>query len=111
MAGNTSLTPFGWGTTVGLVSGPVMPANPTRNGLVMYNPSAGGISIALCPALVNLGVLGVYPGFAVGVAVINGAGSITMQPGDKFIVDTLNCTTQWNAIGSAAGLALTILES
>ena len=26
-----------------------------------------------------------------GVAVINGAGSITLQPGDKFILDNLTC--------------------
>ena len=45
------------------------------------------------------------------IAVINGAGSITMQPGDKFIIDTLACTCAWNGIASGAGAVLTILES
>ena len=42
---------------------------------------------------------------------INGAGSITMQPGDKFIIDTLQCTGAWNGIAGGSGGILTILES
>lgn len=110
MSGSTNLTPMGWGTTVGLTSGPVLPANPTRSGLIMYNPSAGGVSIAVCPALVNQGLLGVFSGFAVGVAAINGAGSITLAPGDKFIIDNLPCQCAWNGIASGAGGVVTFLE-
>ena len=102
--------PLGWGTTVGLTSGPVLPTNPTRGGLIFINASVSA-AIAICPSVVNQGILGVYTGFAVGVAAINGAGSVTMQPGDKFIIDNLNCTGAWNGIASGTGAVLTILES
>lgn len=105
-----ALLPIGWGTTVGLTSGPVMPSNPSRTGLVFINQSAG-VSIAICPAVVNVGAGGFYSGATVGVAAVNGAGSITMQPGDKFIIDTISCTTAWNGIASGAGGVLTMLES
>lgn len=105
----TALLPIGWGTTVGLVSGPVLPSNPERRGIIFHNPSAT-VSVAICPALLNSGVLGVYTGIVVGVAVINGAGSITLQPGDKFIIDNLACSIGWNGIASGTGGVLTILE-
>ena len=102
--------PMGWGVTVGLTPITVLPANPSRTALVFVNASQG-ISIAFCPAVVNIGSGGFFSGAQAGVPAINAPGSITMQPGDKFIVDTLNCTTQWNGIASGAGGALTILES
>src|ERR1700688_3534614 len=102
MAPNTTNTsPICWGTTVGTTSQPVLPANVTRSGLIFIN--AGTIAIAICPALVNLGVLGVYAAPATGVAVINGAGSVTLQPGDKFIFDTVNVTTAWNGVAASNG--------
>jgi hypothetical protein len=106
---STQANPNGFGTTVGLTSGPAIPANPTRVGMIFHNPSSS-VAVAICPAIVNQGTLGVYTGNAVGVAAINGAGSITMQPGDKFIVDNLSCTSAWNAIASGAGGVLTGLE-
>lgn len=107
--GSTVLGPVGYGTTVGTVSGPVLPANPTRAGLIFHNPSTS-VAVAICPAVVNQGTLGVYSGNAVGVAAINGAGSITMQPGDKFIIDNMQCTSAWNGIANQAGGVLTITE-
>src|SRR6266705_6657183 len=105
-----ALLPIGWGTTVGTTSGPVMPSNPSRNGLIFINNSVSA-SIAICPAVVNVGALGIYAGAATGVAAINGVGSFTMQPGDKFIIDTtFICTSAWNGIASGPGAALTILE-
>ena len=107
--GTNAQLPLGWGTTLSTVSGPAFPSNPSRTGLIFVN--AGTVSIAICPVTLNSGVLGVYAGFVTpGVAVINGPGSITMQPGDKFIIDNLNCTCAWNGVSSAAGGALTILE-
>jgi hypothetical protein len=97
--------PVGWGVTVGLTAAQAIPANPSRQAIMFVNAS-GSSAIAICPAVVNLG-----SGPAPGVPVIGGAGSITMSPGDKFIVDTLNCTTAWNAISNGASAALTILES
>lgn len=97
--------PIGWGVTVGTTAAQAIPQNPSRQAIMFVNASAG-TAIAICPAVVNLG-----SGPATGVPVIGGPGSITMAAGDKFIVDTLNCTTAWNAIAGAAGAALTILES
>lgn len=102
--------PIAWGTTVGLSNQPVIPANPSRKALIFVNASIG-VAVAICPAQINVGVLGVYTGIAAGVASINGPGSITMQPGDKFIIDTLNCTAGWNGIAGGGGGVLTILES
>lgn len=106
---STQANPNAFGTTVGTTSGPALPANPTRAGLMFYNPSAT-VAVAICPALINQGTLGVYTSFATGVAVINGAGSLTLQPGDKLIIDNLSPTTAWNAIASGAGGVLTALE-
>ena len=106
---STQANPNGFGTTVGLTSGPAIPANPTRVGLILHNPSAS-VAVACCPAIVNQGNLGVYAGNALGVAVINGPGSITLQPGDKFILDNLSASTAWNAVASGAGGVLTALE-
>jgi hypothetical protein len=105
----TQANPNGYGTTVGQVSGPAIPGNPTRAGLMFINPSAT-IAVAICPAIVNQGVLGVFTGLAAGVAQINGPGSITLNPGDKFILDNLSATTAWNAIAGGAGGILTAFE-
>ena len=106
-----ALLPIAWGTPVGVVSGPVLPANPSRTALVFIN-SSPSTAIAIIPAVANIAaVQGVFLGQSAGVAVINGAGSITMQPGDKFIIDTLQCTSAWNGIAAAANAALTMLES
>lgn len=102
-------SPTGYGTTVGQTSGPVLPGNPTRTGLIIHNPSAS-VSAAVCPAVVNQGVLGVYSGAAVGVAAINGAGSKTLAPGDVFIIDNLLCTSAFNGIASGTGGLLTFWE-
>src|ERR1700704_2640426 len=100
-SGTTTPLPIGYGTTLGLVSGPALPANPTRGGLVFINPSAS-VTVAVCPAVVNPATLGVYTGNAAGIAAINGAGSLTLNPGDKFIIDNLACTGAWNGIASGA---------
>lgn len=103
----TNATPHGWGTTVGTVSGPVFPGVPSGAGIMFINN--GSVALAICPANLNSGVLGVYSGFQAGVAAIGGAGSINLNPGDKWIVDTLPCTTPWNGIAASAGGVLTIL--
>jgi hypothetical protein len=104
---STNAMPVAFGTTVGVVSGPVFPGG-TFGGVIFINPSPT-VAVAICPSQVNLGTLGVYAGLATGVAVINGAGSVTLQPGDKFILDNLQATAPWNGIASGAGGVLTIL--
>jgi hypothetical protein len=104
---STNASPLGWGTTVGTTSGPVFPGNSSCGGLIFINN--GTVLIAICPASTNVGILGVYSGFANGVAVISGAGSININPGDKFIIDNLLCTAAWNGIAQSPGGILTIL--
>lgn len=103
----TTPTPIAYGTTVGTTSGPAFPGCATAGGAIFYNPSAT-VVIAVCPAVVNSAVLGVYSGSTNGVAVINGAGSITIAPGDKLIVDNLNVSAAFNAIASGPGGLLTV---
>jgi len=105
---STNASPMGFGTTVGVTSGPVFPGVASNGGVIFHNPS-GSVAVAICPAQLNMGVLGVYSGFASGVAVINGAGCITLAPGDKFILDNMLCTSAWNGIAAGAGGILTIL--
>jgi hypothetical protein len=102
--------PVGWGTTIGLTSQPILPPNSTRQGLVFINSSL--TTIAICPANVFVGALGVYPAGSapVGVAGINTPGSITMLPNDKFIIDNIACTCGWNGIAGTTGGSITILE-
>ena len=102
--------PVSWGTTVGIVSQPAIPSNPSRKGIIFINASAG-VAIAIAPAQTNIGLNGVYAVTTPSIAAINGSGSITMQPGDKFIIDTLNCTAAWVAVAGGAGGILTMLES
>jgi hypothetical protein len=99
-------TPLGWGTTVGTASGPVWPGNPSATGVIFMNN--GSVQIAICPAQVNQGLLGVYGGFAVGVAQIGGPGSKNINPGDVFIIDTLACRGAFNGIAAGPGGALTV---
>lgn len=106
---NTAALPVGYGTTLGTTSSPALPANPGRSALMFVN--AGSTQIAIAPAFVNSGVNGVYTGLAAAVASVGGPGSVTMQPGDKFIIDTFNCTNAWVGVSSAAGGILTVLES
>lgn len=107
-----ALLPVTWGTPVNTTSGPILPSNPSRTGLIFINASVSA-AIAIIPAVANIALLqGQYAGAVTpSVAVINGAGSVTMQPGDKFIIDNLNCTCAWNGVASGAGAVLTMLES
>lgn len=116
----TNTLPVGWAVTVGQTNQLVLGANPTRTGLVFI--CAGLVAVAICPATVAAIASGTAPATlalnsggpvglqAPGVAAINGAGSITMQPGDKFIIDNLACSCAWNGIAAGAGGALTVLE-
>jgi hypothetical protein len=105
-ANNTSGTPIGYGTPVGLAPILVLPANPSCGGLIFIN--AGPVAIAICPAFVNLGANGVFAGLATGVPVIGGPGSVTMQPGDKFIIDNLLATSSFNGIAAGTTGVLTV---
>lgn len=119
----TSTAPVGGAVTVGTTNQAACPPNPSRGGLMFYNDSAS-TAIAVCPATQWVIASGTAPfganastipvaGYtppALGVAVINGAGSITLATGQNIIIDNLNCGGAWNGIASAPGGALTVLE-
>lgn len=118
----TNPLPGGFAVTVGTVNQLVLTPVPTSGGIIFYNDSASAI-IAVCPAaqyviasgtapaLVNAGtaVSGTVAGPIQGVAVINGPGSVTLSPGQSFIIDNMQATTAWNGISNAPGGALTVL--
>jgi hypothetical protein len=121
---STASLPNGIAVTVGTANQLAIPYNGGRGGLILYNNSASAV-IAVCPASLTSIAQGTAPaspgqssfaqgtttGPTLGVAVINGPGSITLQPGGQaFIIDNLNCAGAWNAIASANGAALTVLE-
>lgn len=119
----TNALPAGYAVTLGTVNQLALPANPTRGGLIFYNDSAAAV-IAVIPSTVyviasgtapalpnaNTTAAGLVGGAIQGVAAINGPGSITLAPGQSFIIDTLQCSCAWNGISSQAGGALTVLE-
>jgi hypothetical protein len=77
----------------------VLGANPTRKGVIFYNPNAS-IAVWICPATVT--------------AVANGAGCIGLQAADSFVCSTsqgFSCSSAWNAIAaSSSSVKLTILD-
>jgi hypothetical protein len=119
----TNPLPAGYAVTLGTVNQLALPYNGTRGGLVFYNDSSTAV-IAICPSTqftiaqgtAPIGAnstttpAGVVSGATLGVAVINGPGSITLSPGQAFIIDNMQCTCAWNGIASASGAALTVLE-
>lgn len=120
---NTSGAPVGYAVTVGTANQMACPPNPSRGGIIFYNNS-GSIAIAVCPATMNTIPSGTPPnpafanppsagsviGPAMGVAVINGPGSVTLAPGQNYIIDTLNCGGGWNCIANAPGGSLSVME-
>lgn len=118
----TATLPNGYAVTVGTANQLGVPANGTRGGLIFYNNSATG-TVSVCPASLVAIPQGTAPaipgqnaGFTgvgsptTGVAGTNAAGSVTLQPGGVFTIDNLNCGGAFNAIASANGSALTVLE-
>jgi hypothetical protein len=118
--GTTNTQHPSWAVTLGTTNQLVVAPNPSRNGLCFINN--GGVAVTICPAnqiviaqgtapwQAGQGSSAPLPSPTTGVAVANGAGSITMQPNDKFIIDNLPAQAAWNGVGAAPGAALTVLE-
>lgn len=89
--------PYTYPQTIGTSSVSILPANPARKKLVFSNPNATAL-IAVCP---------VGPTRAVGgsasliVAIINGAGCITLLPYDRWEVSGSSASGPQQAMGSA----------
>lgn len=102
----TALNPIAYARLLTTVSTQVLPSNPTRSGLVFFNCSRS-VSIAFCPAF-TVDSNGTPVALA---AVVDGAGSLTLQPTGFAVLDEFNVTAAWNAI-AASGVdnPLTIWE-
>lgn len=105
--------PYTYPQTIGTASVSILPVNIARKKLIFHNPNDSA-KIAICP---------VGPTRTVGgsplpiVAVINGAGCITLLPYDRWEISGSTASgpqqamgSAWVGIASAGGSALTILE-
>jgi hypothetical protein len=105
--------PYTYPLTIGTSSVTILPANPSRKKVIFHNPNDTA-KIAVCP---------VGPTRAVGgsqsliVAVINGAGCITLLPYDRAEISGSTASgpqqsmgSAWVGIASAGASALTVLE-
>jgi hypothetical protein len=105
--------PFTYPQTIGTSSTAILAANPARKKLIFSNPNDTA-KIAVCP---------VGPTRAVGgsasqiVAVINGAGCITLLPYDRWEISGSTASgpqqamgSAWVGIASAGSSAITIYE-
>lgn len=103
--------PYVYPVTLGTSSVQVLPANPARKRVIFVNPNATAL-VAVCP-------LGPTRNTSViVVAVINGAGCVTILPYSSFTVDgssggagpPLSFPSAWVGIANAGSSALTIYE-
>jgi len=106
--------PFTYPQTIGTSSVSILPDNPARKKLIFHNPNDTA-KIAVCPVGPNR--LGGSSSAPI-VAVINGAGCITILPYDTLVIDNgaaaanppMSNRSAWVGIASAGGSALTIWE-
>jgi hypothetical protein len=98
--------PYAYPITVGTAQVQVLGADNARRRLVFSNPNATAI-VAVCPTLSRVNSAPI-------VCAVNGAGSVTILPYASFTVDGVGqngaLPSPWNAIASAPGSALSILE-
>lgn len=102
---STGIQPLAYGRLLTTVSAQILPANPTRKGLMFFNASL--VAIAVCPSMA-VDTAGLLVPLAAG---INGAGSLTLQPTGFVILDEFEPTSAWNGIAaSGTDNALTVWE-
>jgi hypothetical protein len=105
--------PFTYPQTIGTSSVSILPSDPLRKRVIFHNPNDTA-KIAVCP----IGPTRVAGGSqALIVAVINGAGCITLLPYDRFEVSGSTASgpqqdmrSAWVGIASAPGSAITVYE-
>lgn len=101
----TLVTPWAYNLTVGTASAQILPQNPSRKGLIFFNPS--GNTVSICPATTNTG--------AALPAVVNGAGCLSILPAGLLALPQpgwpdIGLGAAWNAIASGAGTPFTVWE-
>jgi hypothetical protein len=98
--------PYAYPITVGTSQVQVLGADNARRRLVFQNPNAK-TTVAVCPAISRVNSAAI-------TCAVNGAGSITILPYASFTIDGVGqngaLPSPWNAIASAPGSALSILE-
>ena len=98
--------PYVYPITVGTSSVQILGPDNARRRLVFSNPNATAI-VAVCPTLSRVNSAAI-------TCAVNGAGSVTILPYASFTVDGVgqngSIPSAWNAIASAPGSALSILE-
>jgi hypothetical protein len=110
-ASQAQTPPYTYPQTIGTSSVTILAANPARKKLIFHNPNDTA-KIAVCP---------IGPSRSSGganiVAVINGAGCITILPYDRVEVSGSTASgpqqsmpSAWVGIASAGGSTLSILE-
>ena len=105
--------PFTYPQTLGTSSVTVLPANPARKKVIFSNPNATAL-VAVCPVGPTRAVGG---STALIVAVINGAGCLTLLPYQTQEVSGSTASgpqqamgSAWVGIASAASSAFTVFE-
>jgi hypothetical protein len=105
--------PYTYPITLGTSSVTILPANNTRKKVVFHNPNDTA-KVAVCPIGPNRTA---QSSQALIVAVINGAGCITILPYDRVEISGSTASgpqqamgSAWVGIASAPGSALTIYE-
>jgi hypothetical protein len=98
--------PYDYPLTIGTSPVQILGPDNARRRLVFSNPNATAI-VAVCPSLSRVNSAAI-------TCAVNGAGSITILPYASFTVDGVGqngaIPSPWNAIASAPGSALSILE-
>lgn len=105
--------PFTYPATIGTSSVTILAANPARKKLIFHNPNDVA-KIAVCPVGPNRTA---NASTTLIVAVINGAGCITILPYGQVEISGSSASgpqqamsSAWVGIASAGGSALTVLE-
>jgi hypothetical protein len=103
----TLLTPFCYQLTIGVTSAQILPVNPSRKGLIFFNPSNANVSV--CPAFNSAG--------GAAAAALNGAGSISVLSGGGMLVlpqagwpESVGIGSAFNAIAAGANTPFTCWE-
>lgn len=110
---HAQVPPYTYPLTIGTSSVSILIANPARKKLIFHNPNDVA-KIAVCPVGPTRAVGGSQSAI---VAVINGAGCITLLPYDRIEISGGSPSgpqqampSAWVGIASAGGSALTVLE-
>jgi hypothetical protein len=109
-AAHAQTAPYVHGAVIGTSPVQVLATDPQRRKIFLFNPNASA-AVAFCPAGPNRDT------GAPLVCAVNGAGSITLQPGQGVMLDgavpqgpPLSMSSAWNGVASAGGSTYTVID-